>query len=292
MARLPQHHQVRFAQGRYLLAAGNNALAAEALLAANRARPEHGHSLAYAAVALQNSGNADKARATAIDALYLALRDEEVRLARNVLNGVEGKGEIEVPLQRIATDGVFEALGEMRLRDTGMGLRVDITLSSASSGPNMLHLHENPSCNAARRDGELVAGLSAGAHLGEDRTGAGGHAHHAGHEGMTKDADEGTEMAMQATGTMSDASPSGMSAMQMPAHPMIMDMQHGNHKMKMVMRSMDLPIGDLPPLLGDSSGEASMSYFVPYLHTAMLRDRSVVVHKGMEAARAVCGVIR
>lgn len=272
IATLPEHHQVLFAKGRVELASGNLADAAKVLIAANARRPEHGHSLAYAASALFHAGRKEQAAEMAEKALYLALRDEEVKLVLDVLAGHPGNGALVTALDRIDPEGIHETHGAMQLMDTPMGMRVTLELADARPGPNAVHLHENPNCAPGKKDGAAVAGLSAGAHFGSESVSGDAHAHH--------------EMPMAASGDATDAAP-------MQRHgPMIMKMDHGGHSMEMVMREYDLAIGDLPPLMADAEGTASYTVFVPYLHTSLLRGRSVVVHDGTSTVRAYCGVFQ
>ena len=266
---LPEHHLILFAKGRVALAAGQDDAAADLLLATNAARPEHGHSLAYAAVALDRAGRPEEAAATARKALYLALRDDEAALARGVLTRIDGARDLTVPIDRIDTEGVGERHGEMRLQDTPAGLRLRIALNGAKPGHNSVHLHETPSCAPAYRDEVLVAGLSAGEHLGMAQAG-GGHAH--GHE------------APAAGGAMP---PAAMG----PMGPTVVEMTGDGAPMRMVLRTDGLPIGDLPMLMATDEGVAQMDVVVPYLHTSLLRNRSVIVHDGMAPRRAYCGII-
>lgn len=274
MNSLAGHHQVLFAKGIVDYNSGRYNEAAKTLLAANAIRPQHGHSLAYAAAALEQSSQLEKASQIAIKALYLALRDEEVTLAREVLLKTKGSNKAEVSLNAIDTEGVQNSVGKMTLQDSPMGMRIVISMTGAQPGHNSIHLHENPSCAPAFRDDALVAGLSAGAHLGVAQAGGGGHAH---------------AHAAPSAPAATDGSPK----MEMKViEPMVMEMVHGEHKMNMVMRSNDLPIGDLPLLIGNDDGLALMDVVVPYMHTSMLQQRSVIVHDGMQSLRAYCGVIR
>jgi len=83
-----------------------------------------------------------------------------------------GAAEVIVPMKLISADGKDHAVGSIRLRDSKNGLLVRFRLSNLiPAGLHGLHIHENPSCAAAMKDGKMVAGLGAGGHFDPDKTG-------------------------------------------------------------------------------------------------------------------------
>lgn len=76
-----------------------------------------------------------------------------------------------------------------------------------------------------------------------------------------------------------------------PMGPTVVEMTGDGAPMRMVLRTDGLPIGDLPMLMATDEGVAQMDVVVPYLHTSLLRNRSVIVHDGMAPRRAYCGII-
>ena len=79
-----------------------------------------------------------------------------------------------VVMRSINADGVGAIIGLVKLSDTEKGLAIDPDLGELSPGPHGFHVHQNPSCEAAEKDGSKVAGLAAGGHY--DPHGAGAHA--------------------------------------------------------------------------------------------------------------------
>ncbi|MEL6677445.1 MAG: tetratricopeptide repeat protein [Pseudomonadota bacterium] len=207
--RLPNHVQTLFAMGRVMLMDGHAFKAAEFLDAANAARPAHGHSLAYAAVAHHRVSDTGAAVDRAERALHLPLRPEEMAMAREVLSELQGDLTLEAMVHRISPDGIHEPLGTITFADTAEGLEVVSTLEGLPEGMNGFHIHENPSCDPGYVNGALVAGQAAGAHFGA----APGmdHGHHAMHEAAPQD----QRMAMAdmqdgAPATMTDSAPEAM----------------------------------------------------------------------------------
>lgn len=79
-----------------------------------------------------------------------------------------------VTVNLTSTQGVGVAVGVITLEDTGYGLLLTPDLKGLASGIHGFHIHTNPSCEPAEKDGEIVAGLGAGGHF--DPLGTGYHA--------------------------------------------------------------------------------------------------------------------
>ena len=88
--------------------------------------------------------------------------------------GVAQADSVKVPVNKITDDGVGEAIGFITFADDGKGgVDVLVDVVGISEGEHGMHVHENPSCAPAAKDGANVAGLSAGGHY--DPTHAGKH---------------------------------------------------------------------------------------------------------------------
>lgn len=72
---------------------------------------------------------------------------------------------------KLETSGLGEEIGVIEVRDSEYGLVLSPNLTGLSPGIHGFHLHETPSCDPARRDGELVPGLGAGGHFDPEGTG-------------------------------------------------------------------------------------------------------------------------
>jgi Cu-Zn family superoxide dismutase len=82
--------------------------------------------------------------------------------------------ETTVPLRQISPQGSGTGIGHLLLRDTSRGLWIVTRLRDLPPGEHGLHVHENPDCGPAEKEGTTVAGLAAGGHF--DPAGTGFHA--------------------------------------------------------------------------------------------------------------------
>ena len=82
--------------------------------------------------------------------------------------------ETTVSVSIATTKGAGPAVGSVRIVETRYGLAFHPALTGLPPGLHGFHVHENPSCSAAERDGVPVAALAAGGHL--DPQGAKRHA--------------------------------------------------------------------------------------------------------------------
>jgi superoxide dismutase, Cu-Zn family len=78
---------------------------------------------------------------------------------------------ITITMFRIDAKGVGAEIGTMMLMDSRGGLRIVPALSSLPPGPHGFHLHENPDCGPAMKDGKMQAGMAAGPHFDPNATG-------------------------------------------------------------------------------------------------------------------------
>jgi Cu-Zn family superoxide dismutase len=76
-----------------------------------------------------------------------------------------------VVVRAISDDGIGKMIGTVKLSDSDKGLVLDPDLGELTSGKHGFHIHENPSCDAAMKDGKQTAGAAAGGHYDPAKTG-------------------------------------------------------------------------------------------------------------------------
>jgi Cu-Zn family superoxide dismutase len=72
---------------------------------------------------------------------------------------------------KIDANGVGPEIGTIRLYDGRGGLRLEPNLRGLPPGPRGFHVHENPNCGPAMKDGKMQAGMAAGGHYDPNATG-------------------------------------------------------------------------------------------------------------------------
>lgn len=80
--------------------------------------------------------------------------------------------EVTVTVNAISADGIGAVVGTVLLTDTEEGLRLTPSLEGLPPGEHGFHVHQNPSCGPAEKDGSVVAGLAAGGHFDPHATGS------------------------------------------------------------------------------------------------------------------------
>lgn len=92
-----------------------------------------------------------------------------------VLTGVTGGSawgaSKYVTMREVNAGGVGEIIGMIEFKDTDKGLKVIPNLRGLTEGQHGTHVHQNPSCEPAEKDGNMVPGLGAGGHFDPDNTG-------------------------------------------------------------------------------------------------------------------------
>jgi Cu-Zn family superoxide dismutase len=81
--------------------------------------------------------------------------------------------ELEVPVHAAQADGVGAPLGSITIHESEYGLVFTPQLTGLRPGLHGFHLHQNPDCGPADKDGTAVPALAAGGH--HDPAGAGRH---------------------------------------------------------------------------------------------------------------------
>jgi Cu-Zn family superoxide dismutase len=80
-------------------------------------------------------------------------------------------GGTSVPMTLVDAKGLGAAIGEVVLSESRYGLVLTPRLKGLPAGLHGFHVHENPSCAAAEKDGAMVAAQAAGAHLDPQKSG-------------------------------------------------------------------------------------------------------------------------
>ncbi len=70
-----------------------------------------------------------------------------------------------ITVHAISAAGIGKAIGTVSFEESVKGLVISPKLHSLSAGLHGFHIHENPSCETADKEGKAVAGLAAGGHF-------------------------------------------------------------------------------------------------------------------------------
>jgi Cu-Zn family superoxide dismutase len=175
--------------------------------------------------------------------------------------------EKSIDIMAISAAGVGAKIGTIMAKDTRQGLLLTPDLTGlAPPGPHGFHLHERPDCGPGPgANNQPAAGMRAGGHYDPEKTGK----HHG---------------------------PYGMNSQMMDGHRM------GGHMMG-THRAMGGHRGDLPPLVVNPDGTATLPVLAPQLKVADLSGKSLMIHAGGDnysdepaplgggGPRIACGVI-
>lgn len=78
-----------------------------------------------------------------------------------------------IQVYQVDANGIGASIGTVAFQQTPKGLLITPALWKLSPGEHGFHIHENPSCEAALKDGKMGAALAAGSHLNPEKV-----AHH------------------------------------------------------------------------------------------------------------------
>ena len=80
--------------------------------------------------------------------------------------------EAVVIIHRISAEGIGEQLGVVALEEGEHGLWLKPDLTGLEPGEHGFHIHTNPDCGPAEKDGNMTAGAAAGGHFDPQDNGA------------------------------------------------------------------------------------------------------------------------
>ena len=81
--------------------------------------------------------------------------------------------EMVVPMHQVDENGVNDKAGDVTITESEFGLVFTPSLQGLSPGLHGFHVHQNPSCEPAEKEGKVVGALGAGGHY--DPKGSGKH---------------------------------------------------------------------------------------------------------------------
>lgn len=90
---------------------------------------------------------------------------------------------LAVTVNLTSHSGIGEPVGVVQLADSDYGLLITPQLSGLPPGIHGLHIHANPACGPAEKEGRVVPGLAAGGHFDPQATGHHEGPYQAGHLG-------------------------------------------------------------------------------------------------------------
>lgn len=79
---------------------------------------------------------------------------------------------ITVEMNFTDADGIGATVGTVTLEDSDYGLMLIPNLTNLTPGAHGFHIHTNPDCGPALKEGKVVPGLAAGGHFDPFNTGA------------------------------------------------------------------------------------------------------------------------
>lgn len=85
--------------------------------------------------------------------------------------GTAWGASLHVTFHQVNSDGVGDIIGTVLFEDAARGLRITPNLRGLGEGQHGIHVHQNPNCGTAEKDGKTVPGLAAGGHYDPENTG-------------------------------------------------------------------------------------------------------------------------
>ncbi|SHF68733.1 superoxide dismutase, Cu-Zn family [Modicisalibacter ilicicola DSM 19980] len=76
-----------------------------------------------------------------------------------------------IEMHEVSAEGVGDSIGTIKVEDSEYGLLLTPELSGLEPGMHGFHVHQNPSCDPADKEGESVAAAAAGGHFDPENTG-------------------------------------------------------------------------------------------------------------------------
>lgn len=76
-----------------------------------------------------------------------------------------------ITFNQASKEGAMQNMGTVTVSETEYGTVFTPDLTGLDSGLHGFHIHQNPSCDAAEKEGEMVPALAAGGHYDPEQTG-------------------------------------------------------------------------------------------------------------------------
>src|SRR5690606_26687948 len=83
----------------------------------------------------------------------------------------QAHADTTVPLTMATEKGPGEAIGQVVISESEYGLVFTPDFKGLTPGIHGFHLHENPSCDPAEKDGKVIPAQAAGGHLDPNKSG-------------------------------------------------------------------------------------------------------------------------
>src|SRR6187397_1338126 len=100
-----------------------------------------------------------------------------------LIAGVALAEDVVVTINMVSADGVGKEIGKVTASDTKYGLLLKPDLSGLPAGVHGFHVHENASCEPAKKDDKMTPAQAAGGHMDMKKTTKHEGPYGAGHEG-------------------------------------------------------------------------------------------------------------
>lgn len=91
--------------------------------------------------------------------------------------------QLDVEVHKVNQDGIGESIGTIRVARHEDGVLFEPDLEGLEPGLHGFHLHENPDCRTAQKDGKTTPAGAAGGHLDPNGTGEHNGPYESGHLG-------------------------------------------------------------------------------------------------------------
>ncbi len=88
----------------------------------------------------------------------------ELAVLAILLSAGSALADTTVQMYRVDANGIGASIGQVSIAESKYGLVFSPALTGLPPGPHGFHVHENPSCDPAEKEGKMVPALAAGGH--------------------------------------------------------------------------------------------------------------------------------